>query len=164
MSERGGRAERLRKSFDEIFARPPEIPPAQTDMLLVTVGETVRAVRLEQISRVARNPGTVRVPARAEAFVGVAGLRGTVLPVFSLAALLGLPAVNSDWLLIVQGNNQQDALAFACESVQGYVRVAVTGEKISGVVNFGGENYSVVDLYALRTRLEIATRSNDANG
>lgn len=164
MSERNRRAEQLRKSFDETFTRPPYQAPAQTDMLMVTVGGTDRAVRLGQITRVARNPGTVPVPALAASFIGVAGMRGAVLPVFSLASLLGLDATTHDWLLIVQGSAQQESIAFSCEAVRGYVQVKSSSAPEGEVVTVGNQHLPVIDLYSLRAQLEIAPRSKNANG
>jgi purine-binding chemotaxis protein CheW len=157
-------AELLRKNFDDTFAHAPAVASPQAEMLVFSVGGSDRAVRLGQIASVSRNPGTVAIPARAEAFLGVAGMRGAVVPVFSLAELLGVPDTGSDWLLMVRGGTTQETIAFACEAIRGYVRVEEDKNRTAEVVKVGTEYYPVVDLHALRERLELATRSKNGNG
>ncbi len=158
------RTEQMRRAFDETFARAAEPAHDQTDMLLVSVGGQDRAIRLHQISKVARNPGIVRVPARAEGFLGVAGIRGAVLPVFSLSTLTGVGEGEPHWLLIVGGNATQDAMAFACEAVRGYVRVNGKDEVGRDIVQVGTANYALIDLEKLQGRLKLAARSKNEHG
>jgi len=54
------------------------------------------AVPLEQVKEIIRVPDVVRMPLSPPALMGLANLRGTVLPVLDLRHLFGLPPVLSD--------------------------------------------------------------------
>jgi purine-binding chemotaxis protein CheW len=54
------------------------------------------AVPLEQVKEIIRVPDVVRMPLSPPALMGLANLRGTVLPVLDLRNLFGLPPVLSD--------------------------------------------------------------------
>ena len=58
--------------------------------LVFQLAERVYALPAEIVAEVIRMPATVRVPQAPRALIGVANLRGAVLPVVSLRALLGL--------------------------------------------------------------------------
>ena len=58
--------------------------------LVFQLAERVYALAAETVAEVIRIPTTARVPQAPRALIGVANLRGAVLPVVSLRALLGL--------------------------------------------------------------------------
>ncbi|HWH49584.1 MAG TPA: chemotaxis protein CheW, partial [Burkholderiales bacterium] len=58
--------------------------------LTFRIDERVYALRAEDVAEVVRVPAMARVPQSPEALLGIANLRGTVLPAVSLRALLGM--------------------------------------------------------------------------
>ena len=105
MSERPT-AQALRAAFDAAFTSPPADPrPAEVPLLVLRVGTARVAVRaLETGGLVA--PGRIEpVPSRRRELLGVAGLRGTLLPVYGLARLLGIDDAGETprWLLLAGG-------------------------------------------------------------
>jgi purine-binding chemotaxis protein CheW len=63
---------------------------AKRRFLVFHLAERVYALAAETVAEVIRIPTTSRVPQAPRALIGVANLRGTVLPVVGLRALLGL--------------------------------------------------------------------------
>jgi len=90
-SELLGKVAEMRRQFDESFARPrPHHLPAGESMLAIVVRGEPFAVRLAETAGLAALEGKILpVPSEAKELLGLIGHRGTVVPVFSLAALLG---------------------------------------------------------------------------
>jgi purine-binding chemotaxis protein CheW len=59
------------------------------------VNERCYALRAEDVAEIVRVPAMARVPQSPRALLGIANLRGSVLPVVSLRALLGLAEVSA---------------------------------------------------------------------
>ncbi len=101
----------LRAAFDRTFSRPPPKQVADpVRVILVGAGADRFALPLEGLAAVERLPTTVPMPstAGADAFTGLAGVRGGVLPVWSLAALVGLPpaARAPAWVATLRGRKR----------------------------------------------------------
>ena len=86
------RVAELRRLFDESFAAPPQRHDAALEqMLAITLQGERYAIRVSEISGLALPKGKVLpVPSSVPELLGLTGVRGTVVPVFSLALLLGL--------------------------------------------------------------------------
>jgi chemotaxis signal transduction protein len=85
-----GRVEELRAAFDAVFAEPPPAFAGQTDdFLTVEVGTDSYALRLAEMDGVHRAPRLTPLPGTPGLLLGVATVRGRVVPVFDLASLLG---------------------------------------------------------------------------
>ena len=112
----------LRRAFDQTFAEPrSEATRALVDFLAIRIHGDPLAIRLEEVSLVLSSPTVVRAPSRAEAFLGLAGLRGEVIPIFSLATLLGYPEGSSEgWLVVAR---DQEPVGFAFAELEGHQRV-----------------------------------------
>jgi chemotaxis signal transduction protein len=99
-------ADEIRRAFDQTFASAPSLENADL-ISLITIrlsGERF-ALRMDQIHGLARSRPIVPVSSRISELIGIAGMRGTLIPVFSLAALLGLPrSEECAWLAIIQGD------------------------------------------------------------
>ncbi|MCB9727052.1 MAG: chemotaxis protein CheW [Deltaproteobacteria bacterium] len=113
----------LRRAFDASFAEPAtrgEV--ASVDLLLLRAGARRYAVRLRDVAEIAARRPVVPVPSSAPHLLGLAGLRGTLLPVFDLAGLLGEPASSSTpgWLLVCE---RADPIALAVRDLEGHVRL-----------------------------------------
>ena len=83
--------EELRRTFDHSFAEPPP-PPHDTleNLLLIQVGGLRHALRLSELSGLQKQRRIVPLTSTVKpGLLGVAGVRGRIVPVFSLGALLG---------------------------------------------------------------------------
>jgi chemotaxis signal transduction protein len=91
MPGEGLRLEELRRAFDQSFAAPARV---EADDLVSIIGIRVSgealALRADQITGIAKRRRIVPVPSRIPESLGITGMRGMLVPVFSLAALLGL--------------------------------------------------------------------------
>ncbi|MQA29588.1 MAG: chemotaxis protein CheW [Luteitalea sp.] len=117
------RADELRQAFDHSFALAPA---SQTDtaivqtLLTVRVGSQPYAVRLAELSGLYVDKPVTWLPGPVPELLGVAGLRGTILPVYDLGMLLGRPrAATPRWLLMTAGT----PVGLAVEDFDGYLSV-----------------------------------------
>ena len=105
--------EELRRAFDESFTRPAAGDDEEVEHLLaVRVGSQAYAVRLAEVRGLHPAKRIIAAPTREPAFLGLAGLRGTVVPVFGLAALLGHEAGRAPAWIILPAGREDVALAF----------------------------------------------------
>ena len=99
------RLDELRDGFDSSFTRPP--PPRQEPgdaLLRLRVGGAPLAVRLGHLSGLHLMPRLVRLPGAPASVLGLAGLRGQLIAVHDLSALLGLQSGEpARWLLLAGG-------------------------------------------------------------
>jgi len=160
-----GQAAALRQAFDAGFALPPPEPATGgVALLLLQAGGTALALPCAQIAGLHRAGRMAALPSRAPELAGLAGLRGRLLPVFRLTALLGLPdgePAALGWLALARGGR----LAAGFERLEGQVTVApahiitAPGEAAGAVVRLPQGVRPVVDLDAalagLRRRLGI---------
>lgn len=148
----------LRRAFDAGFARPPPPPPeALEHLLLVAAGAGRYALRLGELSGLQPLHRLVPLPGARPELLGLAGVRGRLVAVFSLARLLGLDAAADEhprWLAICGGEEPQLALAFAQFEGQrqlplSELRPAEAGEAGSWareLASLGGQLYPVLQL------------------
>jgi chemotaxis signal transduction protein len=116
-------AAELRREFDQSFAAAPSPrESAESAMLLLGIGDERLAVRLGDIAGLVRCQGIVGVPSRAPDLLGIAGIRGGVAPVFSLALLIGQSRDPEppDWLLLCG----TEPLALAFQRFLGHLRAS----------------------------------------
>lgn len=116
-------ARSLREAFDRSFAQPQQQEQRDTeDLLLLRAGGETYAVKAHEIVGIAAGKKIVPVPSSASAFLGMAGIKGSLVPVWSLAVLLGSAQGSKDprWLLLGSGEMPW-ALAF--DGIEGYAAV-----------------------------------------
>lgn len=122
-SAESGKVAELRRHFDSSFALPlTASAPDLEDVLLVRVGGDGYAIRLRELAGlVARRP-IVPVPSPASGLLGLAGIRGEIVPVFGLSSLLGYgdDAETPPWLVLSAGPG---SLAFGFFAFEGFVRL-----------------------------------------
>jgi chemotaxis signal transduction protein len=115
----------MRQLFDESFAAPEQINKRAVEHLLaITVGGEQFAVRVGDISGLTITKSTILpVPSSVPELLGITGVHGVVVPVFSLAALLGIAQGTGQyrWLLLCGG--RQAMIALAVELVEGHLEV-----------------------------------------
>jgi len=135
----GGRdtARRLRAEFDGSFASAPvQTQQAAHEFVLVQCGGRACGLQVQDLRGLERVGSIVAVPSSAAALVGLATLRGTVVPVFSIATLLGLAVPDEtreddDLVALVdvlsaggKAEREGEIIALTFERVHKFVRVA----------------------------------------
>jgi purine-binding chemotaxis protein CheW len=108
-------AAELARAFDEVFAKERISAAAETENLMaIRVGDEPYALRVREISGLTLCGKVVPVPGGTPALMGIANLRGALLPVFSLPALLGFDqaGANLRWLAVC-GTRDPIGLAFS---------------------------------------------------
>lgn len=115
-------AESLRREFDATFAAPAEIYSDDWEaLLLIRVGERPYALRVRELGGTAAGQRITPVPSSNRALLGLAGIRGTIVPVFDLALLLGEPRSEATRWVAVSSGQEPVALAFA--ELEGHLKL-----------------------------------------
>jgi chemotaxis signal transduction protein len=116
------RAGELRLAFDRAFAEPIRFDATPNESLLaIRVGGQACALRLSEIAGLFAGKSITRVPGSSALLCGIAGFRGSILPVYDLAALLdGCAARAQRWLVVAAAR----PVALAFEAFDGQLRVA----------------------------------------
>lgn len=115
--------EALRRDFDGSFARPVrEAAQDALDLLAIRVGAKPFALRLSEVQAIATGRRLTSVPSGHAAMLGLVGMRGSLVAVFDLAALLGEPPSGTParWVALAAGS---DGLAVAFHELEGQLRV-----------------------------------------
>lgn len=116
------RSAELRNAFDRSFAAPLRATLVQTlDLLAIRVEGEPYAVRLADVAGLFADRSVTTVPASNPALLGLAGFRGTVVPVYSLGRLLGHSATVTQvprWLIIAAAA----PVALAFDAFDGHLR------------------------------------------
>ena len=118
------RAADLRRAFDETFSEPPAGAAEGTESLLaLRAGGEAYAVRLAEITGLFTDRTVVRLPSSVSEFLGVAGIRRDVVPIYSLRSLLGHERGGDPprWLITARAAHP---VAFAFEQFEGYLQVS----------------------------------------
>jgi chemotaxis signal transduction protein len=116
------RLEGLRQSFDHGFAAAtrPE-PTAGEAVLEIRIAAARYLLRLAEVGGVFVDRKIVRMPSRAPEFLGIAGLRGAMTPVYDLGLLLGqAPSPPSRWFVM----GAERLVGFAFDGLEGHHRVS----------------------------------------
>ncbi|HEX5741407.1 MAG TPA: chemotaxis protein CheW [Pilimelia sp.] len=158
----------LREAFDHSFAAAPRPATEAGDhMLAVRVGSRPYVLRLTETAGVFAGLPLTPLPGPLPALCGVTTVRGTVVPVYDLGALLGDPpaAAPPRWLALVAG---APPLAVAFAQLDGHLKVpadALVGHPaggaadgcLSALVRLPDQARGVVDLPTVRTRIHAMT-------
>lgn len=114
------RAAALRSAFDQAFATPLRGEVAtNVDLLVIRVGAEPCAIRLAEITGLFADRKLTRVPGGNPALRGVAGFRGTLVPVYGLRTLLGQSETEeSRWLVVAT----TAPVAFSFDRFEGHLR------------------------------------------
>lgn len=116
------RLEEIRRSFDRSFAEAPRQQSEHAeDLLCIRIAGDRYAVRLSEASGIYVDRKVVGLPSPVPELLGMAGFRGSVIPVFDLGACLGYGATGDGgrWLLLV-GTDEIVGLAF--QEFDGHLR------------------------------------------
>jgi chemotaxis signal transduction protein len=111
----------LQRAFDASFAAPLPAPAERVDLIALRAGSLSCAVRMAEIGSVVPFHGVGPLPCDEPALLGVAAVRGAVLPVYDLSALAGAGAAHAPrWMLVAAG---ADRVALAFDEIEEYLRV-----------------------------------------
>jgi purine-binding chemotaxis protein CheW len=119
----GNKATQLRQTFDRMFSLPPSLASLEVeDLLTISVAGAPYAIRLLEIAEIFTERKVVSVPTVTPDFLGLAGIRGGIVPVFGLSSILGIgPDPGSQRWMILCGSEEPIALAFS--DFEGYLRL-----------------------------------------
>jgi chemotaxis signal transduction protein len=120
----GKTAEFMRRAFDEAFATAAvPSPEGLLALLAIRVRKDPFALRVSDLARLETRRKVVPLPAGDPSLLGIAGIRGRLVPVYSLAALLGLPVAREEgrWLAICRC---EAPVALAFDEMEGHLRVS----------------------------------------
>jgi len=115
------RAVEMRRAFDESFAVPSVAGAIDVEnVVIIEVGALKLACRIGQVKRFDADRKVVPLAGTEPALVGIAGIRGRLVPVFNLARLLGVASGGaSRWLALC---GAEDTVALAFDRLVGFVR------------------------------------------
>jgi purine-binding chemotaxis protein CheW len=119
----GATAATLRRHFDEAFAAPASsiIVPLE-DLLAIRVGSDPYALRLSEIAGFHVGVKIVPVPSPVPQLLGIVGIRGMMVPIYDLAALLRYPPeANSRWFVLARA---PQPVGFAFETFESHLQVS----------------------------------------
>jgi len=119
------RAAALRDAFDAAFAAPAEAPRRdEVSLLALRVGTEPVALRVLEAAGILAARPIAHVPSRRPELLGVAGLRGNVVPVYSVARLLGrAEEQEAPRFLVLASTVTEERLALAFSGFDGHLRV-----------------------------------------
>jgi purine-binding chemotaxis protein CheW len=117
------RAAALRQAFDRSFVEPQHYDVTETeDFLAIRVSGDAYMLRLTEVAGFYADKKITRLPSRVAALAGVAGFRGTMLPVYDLAVLLKYPPSQSArWMALAT----EAPLALTFDSFEGHFRFPI---------------------------------------
>lgn len=123
VSDLDERTAELRRAFDRAFASPPAAVSVDTeDLLAIRVGGDPHTIRLRDVSGIVADRRIVGIPAAAAGLLGLAGVRGEIVPVFALSSILGSPPEAHDprWMVLSDGPRR---IGLAFSQLDGYLRL-----------------------------------------
>ena len=156
------RVREMRRAFDESFAEAPGGDAVETeDLLAIRVAGDAYALRLRDVRGLLACPSLAPLPGRRGEVTGLAAVKGALLPVFSLARLLGYDGDRGLWLAVV-GREEPAAVAF--DRFESMIRLSrselcapdnAAGARpfVMHVVRVAGASRGVVDLAAIGARI-----------
>jgi purine-binding chemotaxis protein CheW len=116
----------LAHAFDAAFTQPaaaPERNDAEENLLGLRLAGEDYAVRLTEVAGLLPAQRIMPLPGPRPALLGLIGLRGELVPVYSLASLLGRhasPPATTAWVVLVRGGAP---LGLAFDQYTGHARV-----------------------------------------
>ena len=107
--------EDLKRAFDLTFQQPlVERGQELVHLLMVRIGTARFALKVADLAGLARAQTVVPIPGAGSGLLGIAGLKGRMIAVYSLAAMIGSPELNTEqnrWMVLCRCE-KEIALAF----------------------------------------------------
>ena len=119
----GQHLEELRRTFDEAFALPPlQVPEDLTEFALLVLGKQRYAIRISQLVGLEVDRKVEPLPAEVRGLLGLSAVKGQLVPVFDLAALVGSMAGSSTprWMAL---HRDKELVGLAFDEFAGSHRV-----------------------------------------
>jgi len=118
----GRQASQLRRAFDRSFADPPrETAADMEDFLAIRIAAAPFALPLREVTGLFADKHISPVPSGVRELLGIAGFRGTIVPIYDLGALLGYaPSSAPRWLAIAA----KAPVALAFDALDGHLRLS----------------------------------------
>lgn len=171
--------EDLRRAFDRGFAVPAgasEAGGAESYLALRAAGERV-AVPLAQVRGLQAGRKITPLPSRLGELLGLAGIRGKCVPVYSAAALLGHGAASCEarWFVLCAGRLDAEMLALAFDGFDGYLSLPkarthakpeadCAREHVAEVLASDAGARTVVDIASIMKTIERRVETGKENG
>ncbi len=147
------RAEELKQAFDRAFAEPIASPIETVNLLVIVVGGSSYAIRLDDILALVTDRVVTPVPAPPPGLLGIAGFRGSAVPVYDLRVLLEHSTVGTPRCALIPRNG---LVALAFDALDGHVRaprvdIATTTDErstrhVRAVVQTKGTTVPILDV------------------
>ncbi len=148
----------LREAFDSAFARSSAGQgEARVDLLAIRIAGAPHALQLAAIVGLHFGRRIAPVPSSVSTLLGLVGLRGKLVPVYDLGALLGHPATaDPPWVVLVRAPAGHVGLAF--EKFDSFLRLprtalaedsASASRHIHGLVHTGDGIRPLVDVLSV---------------
>ena len=164
-----GTARALREAFDRSFA--VAVQPASEafeDLLAIRVAGEPYAIRSAQIAGLSADRKVVGLPSPVPELLGIVGFRGSLSPVYDLAALLGYPPGGAGRWILLAGKIEPVGLAFG--ELVGHVRTSgreVVGQDeaqaprrhAQGLIRVGDAFHPVINLASVVEAIKQRVRS-----
>ena len=119
--------EDLRRSFDLSFQQPlVERAQELVHLLIVRIGSARFALKVADLAGLARAQTVVPIPGADSGLLGIAGLKGRMVAVYSLAAMIGSTELSTEqnrWLVLCRCEKE---IALAFTAVTGTMMVPRT--------------------------------------
>lgn len=131
----------MRRDFDESFALPPvRQAPEVEDILAIRLGGDPYGISIRQLTALAIVERLTPLPSRQRELLGLAGVRGVVVPVYSLAGLLGygMTGEPSRWIALCRFH---DPIALSLGQFEGCLQIPL--EELSPADSIEGDRKHV---------------------
>ena len=113
---------RLKQEFDQGFVQARRDGDFESeDLLLVRLGIAPFALKMSEITGLVVNKAITPVPGPVREFLGVASFRGSLVPVYDLAAWMGIAGGCCSWWVLTGTGDERLALAF--DEMEGLLRM-----------------------------------------
>lgn len=120
----GLKHEELKRAFDRSFREAPvERNYEFAHLLVVRIGDARFALRVSDLAGLARAQSVTPVPTSDRGLLGLADLKGRLVAVYSLAAMIGGAAPRTEperWFVLCRA---EDRIALAFSAAEGMVKV-----------------------------------------
>lgn len=123
------RLEELRHEFDRAFAIPAHSKIEQAeDLLAIRVEGDAYALRVVEIAGIFKEARITPVSSPVQSLRGIAGIQNGIVPVHSLAAILGYPQSERScaWLVLCRTGAGSESIALAFSEFIGWLRASAS--------------------------------------
>ena len=112
-----------RREFDSSFTVPAVISRKHVHLVVrIRVSDRIFAVKRDELTGISKLKQVLPIPSSASALLGITTVRGTLVPVFDLAAMLGLTSSREQaaWTLLI---NRATPVGLAFDDFEGQSEV-----------------------------------------